>query len=82
MAVFTFNLFTNLKTFNKLAEDHVNDTLVHTYLITYLLHGAVLLEKPIGSQLVKKFPTFYGTRRFITTFTSVRHLSVSSATSI
>jgi len=25
----------------------------------------VLLEKLNGSQLVKKFPTFYGTRRFI-----------------
>jgi hypothetical protein len=28
---------------------------------TYLLHGAVLLEKLTGSQLVKKFPTFCGT---------------------
>ena len=27
----------------------------------------VLLEKLIGLQLVKKFPAFYGTRRFITT---------------
>ena len=31
---------------------------------------------------VKKFPTFYGTWRFITTFTSACHLSLSSATSI
>jgi 1-aminocyclopropane-1-carboxylate deaminase/D-cysteine desulfhydrase-like pyridoxal-dependent ACC family enzyme len=31
---------------------------------TYLLHGAVLLEKLTGLQLVKKFPAFYGTRRF------------------
>ena len=29
----------------------------------------VLLEKPTGSQLDKKFPTFYGTRMFITAFT-------------
>ena len=29
----------------------------------------VLLEKLTGSQLVKKFPTFYETRRFITAFT-------------
>jgi hypothetical protein len=29
----------------------------------------VLLEKPTGSQLVKKLPAFYGTRRFVTTFT-------------
>jgi hypothetical protein len=43
MTVFNFYLFTNLKTFNKLAEDHVNDTLVRTYLltyVTYLLDGA------------------------------------------
>jgi len=37
----------------------------------------VLLQKLIGSQLVKKFPTFYGTRRFTTAFTSSRHLSLS-----
>ena len=36
-----------------------------------------LLEKLIGLQLVKKFPEIYGTRRFITAFTSARHLSVS-----
>jgi len=30
----------------------------------------VLLHKLTDSQLVKKFPTFYGTRRFITAFTS------------
>ena len=28
-------------------------------------------------QLVKKFPTFHGTRRFITALTSVRHLSLT-----
>jgi len=37
----------------------------------------VLLEKLTGLQLVKKFLTFYGTQRFITTFTSARHLSLS-----
>ena len=36
----------------------------------------VLLEKLTDSQLVKKFPAFYGTRRFITAFTSARHLSL------
>ena len=30
-----------------------------------------------GLQLVKKFPAFHGTRRFITALTSVRHLSLS-----
>ena len=36
----------------------------------------VLLEKLTGLQLVKKFPAFHGTRRFITALTSVRHLSL------
>ena len=57
--------------------------MVHYYsLLTYLLHGAVLLEKLTGLQLVKKFPAFYGTRRFITALTSARHLSLSWASSI
>ena len=34
----------------------------------------VILEKLTGLQLVKKFPAFHGTRRFITALTSVRHL--------
>jgi hypothetical protein len=36
----------------------------------------VLLEKLIGLQLVKKFPAFYGARRFLTALTSARHLSL------
>ena len=40
------------------------------------------LEKLNGFQLVKKFPAFYGTRRFFTSFTSARHLSLSWANSI
>ena len=49
------------------------------YLLTYLLTplGRFLLEKLTGLQLVKKFPAFHGTRRFITALTSVRHLSLS-----
>ena len=42
----------------------------------------VLLEKLTGLQLVKKFPTFHGTQRFITALTSVRHLSLSMASPI
>jgi len=42
----------------------------------------VLLEQLTGLQLVKKFPAFYGTRRFITALTSVRHLSLSWASPI
>jgi hypothetical protein len=54
------------------------------YLINYLITpwSRVLLENPTGSQLVKKFPALYGTRRFITAFTSDRHMSLSWARSI
>ena len=40
------------------------------------------LEKITGLQLVKKFPTFHGTRLFITALTSVRQLSLSWASPI
>jgi len=51
---------------------------------TYLLtpRCRVLLEKLTGLQLVKKIPAFYGIWRFITAFTSVRHLSLSWANPI
>ena len=54
-------------------------TYLLTNLLTYLLTPwcRVLLGKLTGLQLVKKFPAFYGTRRFITALTSVRHLSLS-----
>ena len=41
----------------------------------------VLLEQLTGLQLVKKFPAFHVTRRFITALTSVRHLSLPWASS-
>ena len=52
---------------------------VLTYLLTYLLtpRSRILLEKLTGFQLVKKFPAFYETRRFITAVTSAPHLSLS-----
>jgi len=37
----------------------------------------VLLEKITGSQVVKKFPAFDGTRRFITAFTNALLLTYS-----
>ena len=51
---------------------------------TYLLTpwDRVLLRKLAGFQLVKKFPAFYGTRRFIAAFTSARNLPLSWANSI
>ena len=47
----------------------------NTYLLTPW--SRVLLEKLTGLQLVKKFPALYGTRKFVTVFTSVRVLSLS-----
>ena len=54
------------------------------HILTYLLtpRCRVLLKKLKGLQLVKKFPALYGTRRFITALTSVRHLSLSCASPI
>ena len=54
------------------------------YFLTYVLAAwsRVLLEKLTGLQLVKKFPAFHGTWRFITAFTSVRHLFLSWASSL
>ena len=53
-------------------------------LLTYLLspYNRVLLEKLTDSQLVYKFPAFYGTRKFITEFTGTLHLSLSWAITI
>ena len=64
-------------------------TYLFTYLLTYLLityvltpRSRILLENLTGFQLVEKFLAFYGTRRFITVFTTARHLSLSWASSI
>ena len=58
----------------------VNATYIPTYLLTPW--SRVLLENLTGLQLVKKFPAFYETRRFIAVFISARHLSLSWASSI
>jgi hypothetical protein len=55
-------------------------TMPNIYLLTP--YSTVLLEKLTVSQLVKKFPTFYGTWRFITAFTRAHHLPLSWASSI
>jgi hypothetical protein len=55
--------------------------LLLTYLLTYSMEQSPS-EKLIGSQIVKKFPAYYGTRKSVTTFTSARHLSLSWARSI
>jgi len=55
-------------------------TFLHRYLLIPWYRA--LLEKLTCFQPVNKFPTFYGTRRFITPFKSACHLSVSWASSI
>jgi hypothetical protein len=54
------------------------------HVLTYLLTpcSTVLPEKLAGLLLVKKFPAFYGIQRFITAFTTARHLPQSWARSI
>jgi len=44
--------------------------------------GGVILQKPTVIDLVKKFPTFYETKKkgFITVFTRARHWSLSWGT--
>ena len=58
----------------------LNKEVIFTYLLTPWRR--ILLEKLTGVQLLKKFPAFHETRRFITALTSVRHLSLSWASPI
>ena len=52
--------------------------------LTYLLTpwSRVLLEKLNGSAASQEIPRIFGTRKFLTVFTSARHLSLSCANSI
>jgi hypothetical protein len=48
-----------------------------------LLHGADLLPYKLTSpQPIKKFPAFYGTKKFITAITRTHHLPLSLADNI
>jgi hypothetical protein len=64
--------------FDTLKSINIPDTLLMTIvnLITYVLTpwSRVILEKLTGFHLVKKFPEFYGIRRFITADTNAHHL--------
>ena len=51
-------------------------TLIHSSTHSLSPWSRVLREKLTGSQLVRKFPAFYGTQRFITAFTSAHLLSL------
>ena len=65
-----------------LVENFVLVTFYGHYVYSLTPWCTVLLEKLTGLQLVKKFPAFYGTRRFIMSFTSFRHQSLSWASPI
>jgi len=65
------------------SESDVSVGCLITSLLTYLLTPwCRVLEKLTDLQLVKKFPAFHGTRRFITALASVRQLSLSWASQI
>jgi hypothetical protein len=52
------------------------------FYLTYSMEQSPSWEADQFSQLTKKFPAFYGTRRFFNVLTSARHLSLSWANSI
>ena len=58
------------------------EIVIITYLFTYLLHAAVLLQKLTGSEASQEISRIFGTRRFLTVPTSARHLSLSWSNSI
>ena len=68
-------IFFNFYFFNFLNTFIIKVIVLKYYLLTPWCR--VLLEKLTGLQLVKKFPAFHGTQRFITALTRVRHLSLS-----
>ena len=52
---------------------------IHTYLLTYLLSYSPQMSPSWEvNRFSAKFPAFYRTRSFITTFTSARHLTLST----
>jgi hypothetical protein len=61
------------------SKKKTENIMINPHRSTYLLTpwSRVLPEKLKHTQLLKKFPAFYGPRRFITAFTRDRHLSLS-----
>jgi hypothetical protein len=58
---------------------YITDSTVVVIVIVIIIitpWSRVLLEKLIVTQLVKKFPTFYGTQRFFTVLTGARNWSL------
>jgi len=61
-----------------LTTNHITlfDHFVHKIATRSTPRSTVIPEKLAGHQLVKKFPTIFKTRWFITAFTSAHHLSL------
>jgi len=57
----------------------LNDLYIPRFIGRITLWSRFLPEKLIVAQPVKKFPSFYGTRKFITVLTSIRHWTLSCA---
>jgi len=51
-------------------------TMMHGPINIRFTRSRVRPENLRGPKLVEKFPSFYGTRRFITAFSSTRYLSL------
>jgi hypothetical protein len=78
----TVRRLTNTAIFLKSSDLKINKHIIWlTYLLTHSMEQSPSWEASRFSAS-KKFPAFYGTRRFITAFTRTRHLSLSSASSI
>ena len=76
--------FVDLSTWIFLLSDLPLAANTHTYLLTYLLHGAesFLRSQPVNFAASQEIPRIYGTRKFLTVPTSDRHPSLSWANSI
>jgi len=74
-------------TFQNVSQQYTSQYIVsvpENNILAYLLTSwsRVLLEKLTGSVASQEIPRIFGTRRFVTVFTSARHLSLSWANSI
>jgi hypothetical protein len=68
---FTIHLLFDAIETNKHTHTHTN---IHTYLLSPWSRAFIV--KLNGSQLVKKFPAFYGTQRFIIAFTHIQQCKI------
>jgi hypothetical protein len=70
------------ETFNSITTgvgyQHITWLLQCEWNMQLTLRSTLLSKNLIVPQLVKKFPALYGTRKFITAFTTARHLSTKS----